>query len=66
MRFRARAVISGHLHLRSTLVRHGVRYEEVSLGYPRDWRQERGLAYYLREVLPVPDDRFVPPFDPHR
>lgn len=65
-RFRARVVISGHLHLRSTLTRHGVRYEEVSLGYPRDWRHERGLAYYLREILPVPDDRFVPPFDPYR
>jgi 3',5'-cyclic AMP phosphodiesterase CpdA len=65
-RFRARVVISGHLHLRSTLARHGVRYEEVSLGYPRDWRRERGIAYYLREILPVPDDRFVPPFDPYR
>lgn len=65
-RFRARAVISGHVHLRTTLVRHGVRYEEVSLGYPRDWRRERGLAYYLREILPVPDERFVPPFDPYR
>ena len=65
-RFRARAVISGHVHLRTTLVRHGVRYDEVSLGYPRDWRHERGLSYYLREILPVPDDRFVPPFDPYR
>jgi len=65
-RFRARTVISGHLHLRTTLARHGVRYEEVSLGYPRDWRRERGLAYYVREILPVPDERFVPPFDPYR
>lgn len=65
-RFRARTVISGHLHLRTTLARHGVRYEEVSLGYPRDWRRERGLAYYLREILPAPDDRFVPPHDPYR
>jgi 3',5'-cyclic AMP phosphodiesterase CpdA len=65
-RYRARAVISGHLHLRTTLVRFGVRYDEVSLGYPRDWRRERGLAYYLREVLPSPDDRFVPPRDPYR
>ena len=35
---RARVVVSGHLHLRTTLWRHGVRYDEVSLGYPRDWR----------------------------
>lgn len=65
-RFRARVVISGHLHLRTTLARFGARYEEVSLGYPRDWQRERGLAYYLREIIPGPDERFVPPFDPFR
>jgi 3',5'-cyclic AMP phosphodiesterase CpdA len=68
-RFRARAVVSGHLHLRTTLVRHGVRYEEVSLGYPRDWRHERGIGWYLREILPgtSPDaSRFVPARDPYR
>ena len=67
-RYRARAVVSGHLHLRTTLWRHGVRYDEVSLGYPRDWRQERGLAYYLREILPGTSAealRFTPPRDPY-
>ena len=49
---RARVVVSGHLHLRTTLWRHGVRYEEVSLGYPRDWRAERGIEWYLRDILP--------------
>lgn len=66
-RFRARAVVSGHLHLRTTLWRHGVRYEEVSLGYPRDWRQDRGIDWYLREILPaspVSSERFVPARDP--
>jgi 3',5'-cyclic AMP phosphodiesterase CpdA len=66
-RYRARAVVSGHLHLRTTLWRHGVRYDEVSLGYPRDWRHERGLAYYLREILPgtsADAQRFTPPRDP--
>jgi hypothetical protein len=66
-RYRARVVISGHLHLRTTLWRHGVRYDEVSLGYPRDWRQERGIDWYLREVLPESSPnslRFVPPRDP--
>ena len=66
-RFRARAVISGHLHLRTTLWRHGVRYDEVSLGYPRDWRHDRGVEWYLREVLPEASphrERFVPPRDP--
>jgi hypothetical protein len=53
-RFRARAVVSGHLHMRTTLLRQGIRHEEVSLGYPRD-------------VLPGPDappSRFVPARDP--
>jgi 3',5'-cyclic AMP phosphodiesterase CpdA len=66
-RYRARVVISGHLHLRTTLWRHGVRYDEVSLGYPRDWTAERGMGWYLRPILPehAPDrDRFVPARDP--
>jgi hypothetical protein len=66
-RYRARVVVSGHLHLRTTLWRHGVRYDEVSFGYPRDWRPERGLAYYLREILPgtsADAQRFTPPRDP--
>ena len=68
-RFRARAVISGHLHFRTTLWRDGVRFDEVSLGYPRDWRRERGIEWYLRQVLPggvSADGRFVPPRDPFR
>ena len=68
-RYRAAAVVSGHLHLRTTLWRHGVRYEEVSLGYPRDWRQDRGIDWYLREVLPASSAwarRFMPPHDPFR
>jgi hypothetical protein len=68
-RYRAVAVVSGHLHMRTTMVRRGIRYEEVSLGYPRDWRQERGIKWYLRDILPGtgPDaHRFVPPFDPFR
>lgn len=65
-RFRARAVVSGHLHLRTTLVRDGVRHEEVSLGYPRDWQQSRGVDSYLREVFPGDRDnaRFVSARDP--
>ena len=68
-RYRATAVVSGHLHLRTTLWRHGVRYEEVSLGYPRDWRRERGIDWYLREILPgtsLSAQRFVMPVDPFR
>jgi hypothetical protein len=53
VRYRAVAVVNGHLHMRTTLWRDGVRNEEVSLGYPRDWRQERGVDAYLREILPA-------------
>jgi 3',5'-cyclic AMP phosphodiesterase CpdA len=66
-RFRARAVVNGHLHMRTTIVRHGIRHEEVSLGYPRDWNQDRGIDWYLREILPgtsTQASRFVPARDP--
>jgi hypothetical protein len=53
-RFRARVVVSGHLHWRTTRWCDGVRFEEVSLGYPRQWAAERGLDGYLKEILPGP------------
>lgn len=52
-RFRALAVVYGHLHIRSSRVDDGVRFEEVSLGYPRNWSAERGMESYLREILPA-------------
>jgi len=54
-RFPVSAVVYGHMHMRGTHYRDGVRFEEVSLGYPRDWTHKRGLEYYLREILPGPD-----------
>ena len=51
-RFRVLAAISGHLHVRGTQWRDGVRFEEVSLGYPRDWDAHCGIAAYLRQILP--------------
>jgi 3',5'-cyclic AMP phosphodiesterase CpdA len=65
-RFRARAVISGHLHLRSTLWRDAVRFDEVSLGYPRDWHAHRGIDWYLRDVLSAESPYFVPIKDPFK
>lgn len=50
----ASVVVSGHLHMRSTDYRDGVRFEEVSLGYPRDWKRGRTVQSYLREILPGP------------
>lgn len=54
-RFDAAAVIFGHLHIKGTHFRDAVRFEEVSLGYPRDWNRELGVDAYLRQILPVPD-----------
>ena len=51
-RFDVAVVVSGHLHVRSSRWLDGVLFEEVSLGYPRQWQQELGIASYLREILP--------------
>lgn len=51
-RFRARAVVYGHLHMRGTAWNQGVRYEEVSLGYPRQWQRGASPLRYMREILP--------------
>ncbi|MCR6632889.1 MAG: metallophosphoesterase [Magnetospirillum sp.] len=53
-RFRAKVVVGGHLHVRRTDMRDGTRFEEVSLGHPRQWDQRRGMEHYLREILPGP------------
>jgi hypothetical protein len=50
--YRAHVVVSGHLHIRSTRWIDGVRFEEVSLGYPRQRRPGSGIEDYLREILP--------------
>jgi hypothetical protein len=58
-KFNAKVVISGHIHIRRTDWRDNTRFEEVSLGYPRQWQDctERGLDIndLLREILPGPD-----------
>lgn len=58
--FNAKVVISGHLHIRRTDWRDGTRFEEVSLGYPRQWQDcmDRGLDVndLLREILPGPEE----------
>lgn len=55
LRYRAEAVIYGHLHIRATHHRDGVRFEEVSLGYPQNWDAGRGIEPYLRLILPHPN-----------
>ena len=49
-RYGAGAVVYGHLHIRGTRWLDGVPFQEVSLGYPRQWDRNRGIRAYLREV----------------
>jgi 3',5'-cyclic AMP phosphodiesterase CpdA len=51
-RFRAAAVIYGHLHIPQTKDIDGVRFEEVSLGYPRQWSRRPQTAREPRQILP--------------
>jgi 3',5'-cyclic AMP phosphodiesterase CpdA len=42
VRYRARAVVYGHLHIPRRTVHDGVPHLEVSLGYPREWPMSGG------------------------
>jgi 3',5'-cyclic AMP phosphodiesterase CpdA len=53
-RFPTQLVVYGHLHIRASDIIDGVRFEEVSLGYPRQWDSNRGIQAYLRQLLPTP------------
>lgn len=50
-RFNVEAVVYGHLHLRSKKQIDGVRFDEVSLGYPKQWNHAKPLSAYLRQIL---------------
>ncbi|GAB3179090.1 3',5'-cyclic AMP phosphodiesterase CpdA [Micromonospora palomenae] len=58
-RFDAAAVVYGHLHIPRTTWHDGVRFEEVSVGYPREWRRRGVPPGRVRQILPAPDG--VPP-----
>lgn len=51
-RYPIEAVIYGHLHIRRSHRTDETRFEEVSLGYPKQWRPEKGIDAYLREIFP--------------
>ncbi len=56
-RFNAAACVYGHLHIPRTTWYDGVRFEEVSVGYPREWKR-RGLPEpLLRQIAPDPGVR---------
>ncbi|MDT5035825.1 MAG: hypothetical protein QOE03_1010 [Micromonosporaceae bacterium] len=54
LRFRAAAVVYGHLHIPRTTWHDGVRFEEVSIGYPREYTKRGFPRGMLREILPGP------------
>lgn len=56
IRFNAAAVVYGHLHIPRTTWHDGVRFEEVSLGYPREWQMHGRSPGRPRQILPVPED----------
>lgn len=53
-RFRAVAAVYGHLHIPRTTHYDEVRFEEVSLGYPREWRRRNTPPRLLRRILGGP------------
>lgn len=53
LRYRAVAVVHGHLHIPRTVVVDDVPFVEVSLGYPREWRRHSArLGGHFPDLLP--------------
>ncbi|MFC4031373.1 metallophosphoesterase family protein [Streptomyces polygonati] len=50
-RFRATEVVYGHLHIPRVTWLDGVRFTEVSLGYPREWGRRADGAPGLRRIM---------------
>ncbi len=53
VRYAAIAVVYGHLHIPRTTWHDGVRHEEVSLGYPREWKRRKAAPIIPRQILPA-------------
>jgi 3',5'-cyclic AMP phosphodiesterase CpdA len=51
LRYRAELAVYGHLHIPRTTSADGVRFEEVSLGYPREWSRRARGAVPIRKLL---------------
>jgi hypothetical protein len=51
LRFRAAAAVYGHLHIPRTTWYDGVPFEEVSLGYPREWGRRGDPPRPVRRIL---------------
>jgi 3',5'-cyclic AMP phosphodiesterase CpdA len=55
VRYNAAAVVYGHLHIPRVTWHDGVRFEEVSIGYPREWQRRTTRPGVPRQILPVPE-----------
>ena len=53
LRFRSACSVYGHLHIPRTTHYDDVRFEEVSVGYPREWKKWGRSGPWLRQILPV-------------
>jgi 3',5'-cyclic AMP phosphodiesterase CpdA len=53
VRFNAAAVVYGHLHIPRVTWHDGVRFEEVSIGYPREWKRRAQRPGVPRQILPA-------------
>jgi 3',5'-cyclic AMP phosphodiesterase CpdA len=52
LRFGAEVVVYGHLHIAGTTWEDGVRFEEVSFGYPEELEKTPDRPRELRQILP--------------
>jgi 3',5'-cyclic AMP phosphodiesterase CpdA len=57
VRYNAAVAVYGHLHIPRVTWHDGVRFEEVSIGYPREWKRRTGIPGVPRQILPEPRDR---------
>jgi predicted phosphodiesterase len=53
LKFNASVAVYGHLHIPRTTWHDGVRFEEVSVGYPREWRVRASGPAGPRQILPL-------------
>jgi 3',5'-cyclic AMP phosphodiesterase CpdA len=60
LRYNALTVVYGHLHIPRVTWHDGVRFEEVSIGYPREWQRRTRPPGVPRQILPVPENRREP------
>lgn len=60
VRFDTAAVVYGHLHIPRVTWYDGVRFVEVSVGYPREWQHRNRPPGVPRQILPVPEAESTP------